>query len=183
MNRVDQMLDALVGREGRYANRASDRGGETMWGVTLAVARAFGYDGAMAQMPRETALRIYRSRYWIEPGFDLVSTISEPIAEELLDTGVNMGTGVASTFLQRCLNALNQQSRLYDDLTADGRIGSVTLDALRRYLKARGAEGEAVMLRALNALQGARYIGIAEADRTQEDNLYGWIRARVGALS
>jgi hypothetical protein len=39
--------------------------------------------------------------------------------------------------------------------------------------------GETTMLIALNALQGARYIGIAEADKTQETFLYGWLRNRV----
>lgn len=150
-----------------------------MWGITEAVARAFGYAGPMAEMPRATALRIYRQRYWIEPGFDSVSAYSAPIANELLDTGVNMGPGTASTFLQRSLNALNKQGELYPDLIADGRIGSMTIAALSSYLTIRGREGERVLLLALNALQGARYIGLAEADRKNESFLYGWLDKRV----
>jgi hypothetical protein len=39
------------------------------------------------------------------------------------------------------------------------------------------------MLRALNALQGARYIDIAEGRPSQEAFTYGWFLHRVGGLS
>jgi typhoid toxin secretion A len=61
----------------------------------------------------------------------------------------------------------------------DGRIGDVTLDALSKYLRWRGSEGESVMVTALNCTQGVRYLEIAEKDPTQEEFLYGWVRARV----
>lgn len=172
-------LEELVGREGGYSNNPADRGGETMWGITLAVARAFGYLGAMRDMPRETALEIYRQRYWVQPRFDQVAQISPVIAEELLDTGVNMGTGIAGRFLQRALNALNQQGKIYPDLTVDGAIGQMTLYALRTHLAARGDSGAVVLLRMLNAQQSVRYIELAEATPSQEQFEFGWQRARV----
>jgi lysozyme family protein len=61
--------------EGGYVNDPSDRGGETNHGVTVAVARAFGYRGAMRDLTKDTALEIYRARYWIQPGFDLIDAI------------------------------------------------------------------------------------------------------------
>jgi lysozyme family protein len=41
------------------------------------------------------------------------------LAAELLDTGVNMGTGTATGFLQRALNALNRNGRDYHLHPAD----------------------------------------------------------------
>lgn len=54
-----------------------------------------------------------------------------------------------------------------------------TLAALRAYLAKRGTEGETVLLKALNCLQGERYIDIAERRPKDEEFVYGWLRARV----
>ncbi|WP_353954476.1 putative peptidoglycan-binding domain-containing protein [uncultured Pseudomonas sp.] len=35
------------------------------------------------------------------------------------------------------------------------------------------------MLRGLNSSQGARYLEITEANKSQRQFLYGWVRARV----
>ena len=105
--KIDELLDALIDREGGYSNHPSDRGGPTKFGITEAVARAHGYSGAMRNLPREEAAVIYKRLYWIRPRFDEVAKRSEAIAAELFDTGVNMGPAVAATFLQRALSALN----------------------------------------------------------------------------
>jgi lysozyme family protein len=177
--KLDDMLEALVGREGRYSNHPSDRGGETMWGITERVARKNGYSGVMSKMPRETAKDIYRKVYWQQPGFDEVAEVWPSIAEELLDTGVNMGTVTAAGFLQRALNALNARATHYPDIAVDGDVGPATLRALRAYKARRGADGESVLLKALNCQQGERYLKIAEGRPANEDFVFGWFRARV----
>src|SRR6185369_16555833 len=120
--------------------------------------RENGYAGAMATMTRDQAKAIYRAKYWAKVGLYLIAPLSEKIAEELLDTGVNMGTGTAGIFLQRALNALNGQGKDYPDILVDGGIGPGTAAALKALLAKRGTTGEAVILKALNCLQGARYI-------------------------
>lgn len=176
---IETLIDGVIGREGRYSNNPADRGGETMWGITVAVARANGYAGPMRDMPRETAKDIYHRRYVHGPGFAAIMTVSERIAEELVDTGVNMGPAVASLMLQKALNGLNNRGQLYNDILEDGDAGQATLNALRAYLRNRGAEGETVMLKALNCLQGARYIELARTRQQNEAFLYGWLRTRV----
>lgn len=176
---VDNYLNELIKREGGYVNHANDRGGATCYGITEAVARAFGYAGDMRNLPRDAALQIYKQRYWIQPRFNLVNDIAPAIAEELLDTGVNMGVAVAARCLQRALNALNLRGSVYPDLTIDGNLGAITLAALRAYLNKRGNDGVTVLLRALNAQQGERYLSIAEADPRQEDFVFGWFLNRV----
>lgn len=177
---LQDTIDKLIGREGRYSNNPSDRGGETMWGITVQTARAFGYKGEMKDMPREVAVAIYMERYWFAPRLDKVSYIDPFIAEELLDTGVNMGSATAGKFLQRALNVLNKNAALFQDLTVDGNIGNITMLALKTYLGDRGVSGRTVLLRMLNAQQSVRYIELAEANVSQEDFQYGWQFNRVG---
>lgn len=176
---IERIIDDVIGREGRYSNHPSDRGGETMWGITAAVARRYGYAGAMRDMPRSTAAEIYRKVYVVEPGFDKVLAISPAIGAELVDTGVNMGTSIPGPWLQRILNALNLQGKSYPDLKVDGAIGPATLGALRALLSKRGKDGETVVLRALNCLQGARYLDITEKRPANEDFYFGWLLHRV----
>lgn len=175
----EQIFEGIVGREGGYANNPDDRGGETRWGITEAVARAHGYTGQMRDLPRTTALAILDADYWTGPRFDLVHAISPRIADELCDTGVNMGPGVQVKLLQRWLSALNVKGQLYPDLQPDGQIGARTLNALRAFLGSRGAEGETVLLKALNCSQGHRYLELAEQRVANETFLYGWVRNRI----
>jgi lysozyme family protein len=180
---IEQMLEDLVEREGGFVDHPADRGGATCYGVTEAVARAHGYGGAMRQLPREEAAAIYRRLYWLRPRFSEVASRSAAVAAELFDTGVNMGPAVAATFLQRALTALNRQGKDFADLVPDGRVGPRTLAALDGFLKARGARGgETVLLRALEALQGERYLRLAERRPANEAFLYGWLANRMGTI-
>src|SRR3546814_1500409 len=119
MSFADRLVASIIETEGGYSFHPNDKGGATCWGITLAVARANGYAGAMRDMPREVAERIYLARYITEPGFDRVAALSEPIAAELADSGVNMGPTVPIVWLQRWLTALNRQGRDYPDLRPD----------------------------------------------------------------
>ena len=178
---IERLIDGLIDREGGYVNHPADRGGPTCFGITEAVARAHGYAGAMRQLPREEADRIYRRLYWLRPRFDEVAKRSERIAAELFDTGANMGPAVAATYLQRALTALKRNATDYPDLVPDGRVGAQTLAALDTFLARRGqTSGETVLLRALEALQGERYLRLAERRPANEAFLYGWLANRIG---
>lgn len=178
---VEHLIDGLIEREGGYVDHPADKGGATRFGIAEAVARAHGFAGPMRQLPRDEAVAIYRRLYWVRPGFDQVASRSAHVAAELFDTGVNMGPAVAATFLQRALTALNRNAGDYPDLVPDGRIGAQTLSALDAFLKVRGqGSGEAVLLRALEALQGERYLRLAERRPANEAFLYGWLANRIG---
>lgn len=177
---VDDLIDAVIDREGGYSNLAGDRGGATRWGITEAVARAAGYTGDMRGFPRDAAVDLYRRLYWTRPGFDAVAARTPIIAAELFDTGVNMGPAVATAFLQRALNALNRGATDYPDIALDGRAGAQTLAALDGFLARRGPAGEGVLLKAIEALQGERYVALAEGRPANEAFLYGWLANRIG---
>lgn len=168
----------ILGAEGGYVNHPSDRGGETIWGITVETARRYGYAGPMRSMPKASALAIYKQRYWIDPGFDKIADISQLLAAELFDTGVNMGQTIAAGFLQQALNAFNRQGLDYPDILADGDAGPSTRRTLQAYIAKRGARAIPVLLKALNVLQGARYFSILSRP-ANEDFMFGWIDNRV----
>ncbi|MBA3666761.1 MAG: hypothetical protein H0W65_03435 [Sphingomonas sp.] len=178
---IEGLLEGLIDREGGYVSHAADRGGPTCYGITEAVARAHGYRGAMSYLPRDEAAAIYRRLYWMRPRFDQVAARAPRVAAELFDTGANMGPAVAATFLQRALTALNRNGKDYPDLVPDGRVGPATLAALDAFLEARSRRGgETVLMRALEALQGERYLRLAEKRPANEAFLYGWLANRIG---
>ncbi len=138
-------IEAIFKHEGGYVNDPKDSGGETNWGITIWVARQYGYKGDMKDMSKSMAHAIYAKRFWDALSLDQVEQLSPVIASELLDTGVNQGVGRAAEILQRALNALNNVGKLYSDIRINGDIGPATLAALTAYLDKRGADGEIVV--------------------------------------
>lgn len=175
----DRIINGIIEREGDYVDNPDDSGGPTRWGITEREARANDYTGPMQALPRAVAFDIYQARYWNALNLDIIEKLAASIAEELADTGVNMGVHRAGTFLQRALNVLNKKATQYPDLVVDGQPGEKTMKALKRYLFLRGRDGQVVLLRMLNALQGAFYIELAERREKDETFIYGWFRARV----
>lgn len=176
----EESFAKVVGLEGRYAEHPDDSGGATTYGITERAARAYGYTGLMRDMPLAVAHEIYRARYWDRLHLDEVVNIAgSRVADEVFDTAVNQGATAAGTYLQRSLNALNLKGTAYADVQVDGDIGPMTIAALRAFVRRRGAQGTTVLLRALNALQGAFYIELAERRERDESFVYGWLLNRV----
>ena len=165
--------------EGGYSNNPNDLGGQTMFGITEAVARAAGYMGDMSKLSLDIASNIYYSRYWDKMQLNDICRMSEDLAIELFDTGVNMGIAHAIMFLQQALNAFNNQGTLYSDIKEDGVIGRNTITALHSFYAKRGAKGGQVLLKALNVLQGARYIDLSQKRQANETFVFGWMLNRV----
>lgn len=113
----EQSFEKLIGHEGRYSNNPNDPGGETMFGVTKAVARAHGYTGNMIDLPLNAAKLIYKSSYWDMSRCD---ELPEAVRFDTFDAAVNSGVGQAVKFLQRAAGVQD-----------DGVIGPKTLSAIR----------------------------------------------------
>lgn len=112
----DDAFERLIGHEGGYSNHPADPGKETMWGVTIAVARAHGYDGPMRDLPLCIAKDIYARKYWLPAGCELVPAA---IRFDLFDMAVNSGPVQSIKTLQRAVGE-----------APDGVIGRLTLLAL-----------------------------------------------------
>lgn len=179
MSLFKESLKDILGVEGKFSDHPSDSGGETMCGITKAVAREFGWQGKMQDLPDHLIEQIYRERYWNVLKLSNVEAILPEVVQELFDTGINQGTGRAAEYLQRSLNALNRQERDFADIAVDGSIGPATLGALQAYKDKRGMEGAVVLLRALNCLQGEFYMTLSQKRKKDEDFVYGWLLNRV----
>lgn len=178
----DGLIGPLLAVEGGYVSNPADPGGETNFGITAIEAKANGYAGALKAMSRDQAVAIYRARYWIGPRLHQVAPLSAAVAGKLFDMGVNMGPPTGIQLLQRALNVLNRGGKDYPDIMANGVIAAPTLDAFGRFLALRGKTGEQVLLKALNGLQVARYVAIAEARPASEAFEFGWLANRIAAV-
>lgn len=172
----DHIINQIIEVEGGYVDDPLDSGGATKYGITEAVAWAVGYTGPMRDLSRGMAFDIYAKKYWRSVNADQLEAISPALAAEVVDTAVNMGVERAAVLLQRSLNVFNQRGSLYDDISVDGVIGQATIAALNAYAARRDID---VLVRALNCLQGAAYIEIAERREKDERFVYGWLSHRV----
>lgn len=112
----DDAFERLIGHEGGYTNNPADPGGETMYGVTLNVARQYGYAGAMKDLTLAQAKDIAKRGYWDACGAD---KFVFPLAFQLFDAAYNHGPGRAVKFLQLAVGAV-----------ADGVLGPKTIAAV-----------------------------------------------------
>lgn len=179
------MIDGILEREGGFVNHPSDPGGATNWGITQRVARANGYTGDMRNLPKQTAREIYRREYIEKPGFLGLAEIDTLVAEEVIDSGVNVGSQRAATWFQQALNVLNRRQKDYEDVVEDGVIGPRTLAAFGALQKKRGiSTTRRLMLKALNGLQFMHYYSLAKDKNSKfQDFMPGWIDGRIGSLS
>ncbi len=95
---------------------------------------------------------------------------SQPIANELYDTGVNRSPNMAIRYLQRSLNLANRNEKRWPDIRVDGQLGPMTLRTLN---DAIAAGQEAWIFNIMNCYQGGYYIARMEEDPTQE-RFIGW---------
>ena len=112
----DQAFDKLMTSEGGYSNHAADPGGETMYGITVGVARAQGYHGDMQRLPLDFAKEIYKRSYWAPCRCD---ELPAAVRFDVFDAAVNSGGAQAARWLQRAVG-----------VPADGVIGPQTLAAV-----------------------------------------------------
>jgi lysozyme family protein len=118
MAQFDQIIGRILAHEGGFVDHPKDPGGATNFGITEQVARAAGYRGHMRNLPRETAVAIYRAQYWGRVQGD---KLPDAVAFQVVDAAVNHGTGNAIRWLQAAAG-----------VAADGIIGPVTLAAVRK---------------------------------------------------
>jgi lysozyme family protein len=176
---VQRMIGDLITREGGYSNNPADAGGETCWGITGAVARAYGYEGPMMLLPLATAADIYLERYWLLPHFDALDSFSDPLALKVFDIGVNRGQTVGVRYIQRALNVLSDQGTRYPVVSVDGTLGKLTLRSLSLFLTQRAPDGEGVMLAMVRAQECVDYMTIAETRPIDQQFDWGWQKARM----
>lgn len=111
--------------------------------------------------------QIYWDRFWGDRIPD------QEIAEELLDTSLNLGVHGAVCLLQESLNLLSENGKKYRDILQDGRFGPNTLQALEAYLT---IEDSSYLLKMTNVLQGMKYIEYLRRSPGQESYVKKWFK-------
>ncbi len=120
-----QSLNSVLKHEGGFVNDPEDRGGATNMGITLATLADWRRKTVTAEdvkaLTKTEAAGIYKARYWDRMSLDLLR--SQPLAEAVMDFGVNAGVKTAGKALQQSLNWV----RGAEALAKDGVIGPQTL--------------------------------------------------------
>lgn len=179
--------------ESGYSNNPADNGGETWNGISRKFhPKWVGWatvDAAkkQANFPKNLASNaqlaadekvFYRTTFW--DVMRLSQCPDQVVAEELYDTAVNMGVGKAVSFLQRALNTFNRNSELFKpDLSPDGGYGNLTHGALLAFYSKVEKSRQNILYKALNCLQGAEYIRLADGNASQRTFTQGWFINRV----
>jgi lysozyme family protein len=180
-----EAYNITLGHEGGYSNDPDDVGGETYKGIARRYHPSWGgwviiddlkkqpdfpNSAYNSQLLDDMVKKFYKSYYWDVNLLDEYR--SQAVANEMFDTGVNMGTGRAGKFLQKALNLLNKNGKQWPDIVEDGKVGRNTLKALNACLSYRGDE---YLYKILNILQGNHYIEYMTKSPTQEKFAYGWL--------
>lgn len=172
----DNIINDVVIVEGGYVNHPNDPGGPTNYGITQAVARKHGFTGDMRTLSKEKAVEIYIADYWNKCKCDELLKIHPFLAYHVFDYAVNAGVGKASMDLQKVINVLNDQQKLYPNMLEDGAIGPTTLKHLGLLVAKRGKEGIPVIINALVTLQGYHYINLMTLNEKREAFGFGWLK-------
>jgi lysozyme family protein len=162
-----EAISRVLKSEGGYVNHPSDPGGETNYGITIAVARANGYQGPMRALPIEEARRIYKARYAAPVHFD-----EDPAGLDytLFDYAVNSGVGRANKVARRVCGLADN---------AAWPLLSMALD--KRDPKAVIAAVNAERLKFLQGLKTWPVFGKGWGPRVQSVNAASLHMATVGA--
>ena len=181
----NRAYENTMGHEGGYVNDPDDIGGETYKGISRKYNPQWegwskiDYYKDMSEFPKmlkysdklqDLVKSFYKEIYWDVNRLDEIK--NQNIANEIFDTGVNMGVKRAAKFLQEALNYLNRNQLLYDDLIVDGIIGNKTFNALNILLK--NNEEENILLNIINVLQGMHYLNHMKEHPIQEKYARGW---------
>lgn len=162
MAKFDKAFTKLIGIEGGYSNDADDAGGETRFGISK---RSYP-DVDIASLTLDQAKAIYKRDFWDRARLDEFT--SQPIAEELFDSLVNIGPRV-NKWLQQAYNLTNFWDGNHD-LAEDGIIGSGTITAINQ------SPHPDRILKCLNGLQFGHYVEVVAKNPRQEKWFGGWLK-------
>jgi lysozyme family protein len=166
-------LAHTLGIEGPESNHPLDPGGQTVCGI--ARNRHPNWEGWQiidqgGTVPNEMVALFYKVNFWDIINGDRLAALSLDVAIEVFDTAVNISPRRAGGILQEGLNLLNRNGQIYPDLLQDGKIGDITIGALKNCIKAGRLKKLAKLL---NHLQAEYYIQLMRKNPEKEE-FSGW---------
>lgn len=175
-NNFDIAYKFTMGHEIGYVNDKIDKGGETFDGISRKyhpnwagwVIIDKGITKNDILLLEKLKREFYYKEYFVPIRGDYLPI---ELSKELFDNAVNCGVDTSIKFLQRALNFLNRDKKLFLDLTVDGKFGNITLSAINNIIDSGETK---LLLKVINVLQGNHYIEITENDSTQKKFSRGW---------
>jgi lysozyme family protein len=165
---IDDVIAAILEKEGGYVHDAIDRGGSTNMGITAATLGLYRQLGRPATPEEVKALTvkeataIYRERYIRAPGFEDLPAWVLPI---VVDDAVLSGPRAAITTLQAVLK-----------VPQDGILGPVT----KRAVTLKDPEA---LIRELVKARALRYARIVQLNPSQSRFIVGWLQRAFSFLT
>lgn len=158
MASFDAAMEWVAPNEGGWTNSVNDKGGPTMLGLTLELAKKYGIkdEDELRVVSREKVEDIFKAEFW---RFDRVN--SQPVATKVFDCCVNMGLGGGVKVLQVALNRCGSR------VSVDGGFGPMTLASTNTVPDDR-------LMPALCEAQAAHYFGCVEWDAIKNGEEWGW---------
>lgn len=161
--------EGVRGNSTGYVNSRYDRGGETNFGITHLTYDAYR---RLKHLPvqsvklitKDEVNEIYHVNYWLAGGCDL---LTPRLALVHFDWCVNHGTFGAIRTLQKVVG-----------VSDDGIIGPITKQAITRAI---ANQGEKTLCATYCVFRENYYRQIVANDRSQAENLKGWLN-RMAAL-
>lgn len=162
----NKFIGELLLTEGGYVDDPSDSGGETNYGITVAVARENGYTGSMKNMPVETAKKIYKKIFWDSLKLDEFK--SQQLAEVLCDMSVNAGVGKGKEVMQKMINYMTTDNIIVDRAIGSGTMGRIALIDTKEEME------EAILL--AGAMFARHHLECMDRAEKNEKYGLGWLR-------
>jgi len=178
--KFEEALNNLLSIEGGYSYDKDDKGGETYKGISKGYHPNWNGWSIIDDYKKVTdkwqvllqgnvelqddVKKFYKTEYWDKFRGDELPFI---VAEELLEQSVNLGNwNTAGKQLQKALNLLNRNGKLFVDLDVDGYVGKKTIDAVHKVKERR-------LLKVLNGLQFMRYYNL-DITHPANEKFVGW---------
>lgn len=165
ITKIDSIINDVIVREGGFVDHPNDRGGATMYGITIQTLRAWRNDNTLVaksilSLSKDEAREIYKQEYFIKPRINLIP--DSGLMALVFDMAVHSSPATAIRVLQRAVGAKD-----------DGILGAVTLGLLKPF------NPQELRKRFLAARMS--YIGRLLKDKSQSVFAEGWLN-RLGAL-
>ncbi len=179
MNMADfrKSYEKLKVYEGLYSDDPEDNGGETYNGISrkfhpdwqgwAIIDQAKKGERFYDILTNDEKLKGLTMNFFYENVWMIINgnRIDDQLAaDEVFEMSVNLGIESAVKILQRSINLLNRNQRLYFDITVDGIAGNETIKTLKVCLY----NNQKLLLNLLNFYQAMLYINLMETNRDYE---------------
>ncbi len=181
----DTAFEKIIKIEGGYVDDPDDKGCETYAGISRKFNPDWGGWEKIDELkekndfPKNLGINpvLYRlvKDFYHETFWDALQCDSLPssIAQEIFEQAVNIGKHTAVKHLQRGINLLNRNQKLFLDIKVDGIVGKKTIESVQKVCSSK--ESEELLFNILNILQGSKYITLMERNPVYEKYI-GWFK-------